>query len=287
MNVNTLTVKQSAYPSRLLQLASPPQQLYVRGDLSALLDKPTVAIVGSRSVSPYGREVTSKLAQALAEQGIVIISGLALGVDAIAHRAALDAGGLTIAVLPSSVEHPYPASHRNLAEQIVQQGGVLLSEYPGGAVPYKQNFVARNRIVAGLCDALLITEAAEKSGSLHTARFALETGRDVLVVPGSIYSRTSTGTNNLLKSGATPVTNMDDILQVLGIDTRTTRSKPIPKGSNLHEQRIIDLIAAGQNDGAELLLQSKLDIAAFNQALTMLEITGKVRGLGANQWSLA
>jgi DNA processing protein len=255
----------------------------VDGDLNNVLQRPTIAIVGSRKVSAYGRDVTKRLARELAEQGMVIVSGLAFGVDSIAHQAVLDAGGQTIAVLPSPLESIYPASHRQLAKRIVEQGGALVTEYPAGTESFKGNFVARNRIIAGLADATLVTEAALKSGSLHTARFALNAGRDVLSVPGNITSPTSEGTNNLIKHGATPVTSVDDVLFSLGIDRSAT--KAIPKGSNEAEQTILNLLHMGVVDGAQLQAKSGLSIEQFNQHLTMLEITGKIRSLGANQWS--
>jgi DNA processing protein len=225
------------------------------------------------------------LAGDLARAGVLIISGLALGVDSIAHKAALDAGGLTLAVLPSPIEQIYPASHQQLAERIVAQGGALVSEYPAGAPLYRLNFVERNRIASGLCDALLITEAAAKSGTLHTANFALEQGKAVLAVPGNITSPTSVGTNNLIKTGATPVTSADDVLQALGLETGKA-AKPIPKGETPNEQLLIDLLADGISDGAELLARSTLGVVHFNQALTMLEIRGHIRALGANRWAL-
>jgi DNA processing protein len=280
-----LTLTNSQLPSRLTAIASPPKVLYVEGDLQGILQSPSLAIVGSRKVSTYGREVTKRLATELARQGITIISGLAFGVDSIAHQAALEAGGRTIAVLPSPLEAIYPASHRQLARHIMEQGGALVSEYPAGTESFKGNFVARNRIIAGLADATLVTEAALKSGSLHTARFALNAGRDVLAVPGNITSPTSEGTNNLIKRGATPVTSTSDVLFTLGIDH--SASKTAPTGSNEAEQAIIDLLAQGVSEGAVLQIKSSLTIEQFNQHLTMLEITGKIRSTGANHWTLA
>jgi DNA processing protein len=239
--------------------------------------------VGSRKASPYGRQVTEKLSRELAEQGIVIVSGLALGTDSIAHQAALDAGGATIAVLPSSLDEIYPATHRQLAEEIVRRGGALVSEYAPGAIVTRGNFIARNRLIAALADVTLVPEAALKSGSLHTARFALEQGNEVLAVPGNITSPTSEGTNNLIKAGATPVTDVDDILHILNLPRRIVAPAT---GDTPAEQRILDLLGSGLSDGYELQLQSKLPTEAFNQSLTMLEISGKVRSLGANRWSL-
>lgn len=272
-----------AIPHLLQALAQPPERLFVMGDLPALLERPRVAIVGSRKVSPYGRAITEQLAGELAEQGIIIVSGLAFGVDSIAHRAALEAGGTTIAVLPSPLNRIYPSSHHQLAQQIVQQGGALVSEYPSGTPTMKHHFIARNRLIAGLSDAVVVTEAALKSGSLHTARFALESGRDVLAVPGAITSPTSEGTNNLLKAGAAVVTSAADVLHTLGIEE--VKSPSLRQGSNPDEQQILDLIDQGITDGAALQAASGLPAETFSQTLTMLEITGKIRSLGANRWS--
>jgi DNA processing protein len=283
MNINKLM--RDSIPARLLHIADPPKQLFVTGvGLESLLSAPAVAMVGSRRVSPYGSSVTTKLAQQLAEQGIVIVSGLALGVDGLAHRAALQAGGKTIAVLPGPLEKIYPRAHHQLAEQILRQGGALVSEYPAGTETLRPNFIARNRLVSGLSDALLITEAAEKSGTLHTARFALEQGRDVMVVPGNITSPTSVGCNNLLKAGAHPITSYEDVLHVLGLEETGTQQQIF--GGNEHEQLLLDLLKSGVSDGDELQLKSQLDITLFNQTLTMLEISGKVRSLGANGWTI-
>ena len=241
--------------------------------------------MGSRGVSIYGRRVTEELAGKLAERGVVIISGLALGVDAAAHRSALDAGGLTIAVLPGPVDKIYPATNTALAEEILTKGGALISEYVTDEFAFKQNFIARNRLVAGLAQTVLITEAAEKSGSLHTARFALEQGKEVLAVPGNITSKTSVGTNNLIKAGATPVTSYTDVLHVLGLEGHTMPTGEI-RGRNQHEQIVLDLMLNGVADGEQLLKRSGLSPSEFNQVLTMLELGGTVRPLGANQWSL-
>lgn len=287
MDVNTLTVKNRGIPTRLQQIPGPPKKLFHRGEsLVKLLARPTVAIVGSRGVTAYGKQVTATVANKLAEQGIVIVSGLALGVDAIAHQAALDAGGLTIAVLPSSVQEPYPATNRQLAEKIIERGGALLSEYPPGTINFKTNFVARNRLVAGLADALLITEATADSGSLHTAGFARKQGKLVMAVPGNITSPTSAGTNSLLKGGALTVTSYKDVLLALGLSEHRTAAAEV-RGSNAAEQRLLDLLLSGLSDAQELLKASELDISLFNQTLTMLEITGKVRSLGHNKWALA
>jgi DNA processing protein len=279
-----LTLKHNELPERLKRLAQPPKQLFVEGELGPLLERPCVGIVGSRKLTSYGRQVTQQLARGLAAQGIIIISGLALGVDSVAHQAALDAGGGTIAVLPGSVEEVYPASHRQLAQSIVAMGGALVGEYPKGTPTLRQNFIARNQIIAGLSDVLLVTEAALKSGSLHTARFAMEQGKDVLAVPGNISSATSEGTNNLIKSGAALVASVDDVLHALNMEPAAAGQ--VVKGDTEAEQVIIDLIRSGVRDGNELQQLSELDITIYNQSLTMLEIQGKIRPTGANHWSL-
>ncbi len=274
------------FPQDLVHIAQVPGQIYVQSkNWRALTQQPRLAVVGSRRVSTYGKSVTHSLVGELVRAGVVIVSGLAYGVDSIAHHATLDNSGQTIAVLPSDLHHIYPSHHHMLAQRIIKQGGALVSEYDQGGIAYKSNFVARNRIVAGLAQAVLVTEASEKSGTLHTARFALEQGKDVLVVPGNITSPTSIGTNNLLKSGATPVTSVDDILHCLGI----TPSSPltIRKSQDPHQQSILDLLGQGPQNGASLQLQSNLEITAYNQAMTMLEITGHIRPLGNNQWSLS
>ncbi len=273
-------------PECLKIISGPPKQLFCRGaKLEELLARPRLAVVGSRRVTAYGRQVTTELVSRLAEQGIVIISGLAIGVDALAHQAALEAGGLTIAVLPSDVDTPYPATNRRLSQQIVEQGGVLVSEYEPGVMNFRTNFIARNRLVAGLSQAVLITEAAEKSGSLHTARFALEQGKDVLAVPGNINTPTSVGANNLIKAGATLVTSSRDVLHALKLEDHQTTAREV-RGRNAHEQSVLDLMLQGVNDGDELLAESGLATAEFNQVLTMLEIGGKIRPLGANHWGI-
>jgi DNA processing protein len=169
-------------------------------------------------------------------------------VDALAHQATLEAGGLAIAVLPGPVDNILPATNNRLAEQIIKQGGALVSEYPSDSIAYKANFFARNRLVAGLAQVLLITEAAEKSGSLHTARFVLEQGKDVLAVPGNITNLGSVGTNNLIKSGAIPVTSYLDVLHVLGLDAHHT-APAAARGRNAYEQRVLDLLLQGVSDG--------------------------------------
>jgi DNA processing protein len=284
MIVNKITYNSNAFPEVLKNIPNPPKELYVVGNLEPLLDKKRLSVVGTRKVTPYGKQTTNQLVSEVATRGVVIISGLAFGVDALAHQAALDVGGYTIAVLPSHVTEVYPRSHVQLAKRILDQGGALVSEYPKGMPPIQANFIARNRLVSGLGEGVLITEAAAKSGTLHTANFALEQGRTVMVVPGNITSPLSSGTNNLIKAGALPVTDSADIFQALGI--KSTPENLELFAANAEEAAILELVKQGITDSAELLALSKLEAALFNQTLTMLEITGKIRPLGAGHWSL-
>lgn len=281
MKIKKLTV----IPKELSHIPSPPRELYTLGPIEELLESPMLAIVGSRKVTPYGKAVTERLAQELAEQGMVIVSGLALGVDSIAHQAAIDAGGKTIAVLPAGLDQIYPRSHFQLANQILETGGALISEYPAGMPPLKENFVARNRLVSGLSQGVLITEAAAKSGTLHTANFALDQGKTVFAIPGNITSDLSAGTNNLIKIGAIPVTDVNDILSALNL-VPSDKKQHRPKGNTQAEEDILEILASGTSDGSLLLATSGLSAPEFNQTLTMLEITGKVRSLGAGHWTL-
>lgn len=267
----------------LRAIPQPPKQLYYLGtEPATLLKRPTIAIVGSRKATPYGKAVTTQLATALANAGAVIVSGLALGVDSAAQQAAVEAGRPVIAVLPSGLDAVYPATHRPLARKILETGGCLISEYAEGMPPLPPQFVARNRIISGLSRAVIITEAAAKSGSLHTAQFALEQGRDVLAVPGNITSPTSAGTNQLIKLGATPLLSADGALTSFGLQSAAANQL---MASNAEEAVLLELLAKGITDGDELLIHSKLEPIAFNQTLSMLEIHGKIRSLGNRQWS--
>lgn len=272
-------------PDRLKTIDSPPKQLFYRGeDIRKLSLLPSVAIVGSRKPTNYGRQVTTNIAGQLAERGVVVISGLALGIDSIAHQAVVDKNGTTIAVLACGPYTVYPASHRNLAIKILQSGGSLVTEYPPNTAALKSNFIARNRLISALSDIVIITEAAEKSGTLHTANFALSQGRTVMAVPGPITSAYSKGPNNLIKAGALPLTDVTDVLFKLGINES---KKTSINASNQPEYIILTLLSQGITDGHELLNASNLEVQLFNQTLTMLEINSQITPLGNNHWSLS
>jgi len=285
MDVNTLALNQPGYPPILTNIYSPPKQLYWAGiDPASWLDKPKVAIVGSRKATPYGRNITTKLARELSEAGVVIISGLAYGIDITAHQAALAANGVTVAVLPTGLDQIYPAAHQHIARQIALNGS-LITEYGPSTAGFRSNFIARNRIVSGLADVLLITEAAVNSGSLHTAGFALQQGKTVMAVPGNINSPISEGCNNLIKSGALPVTSVDDIFFALKLNPKAKQLRPV-LGSQ-PEQLVFDFIKDGLNSQEDIAQAAKLAGPELANALTMLEISGHIRPVGGGNWVIS
>lgn len=284
MAIEKLLLTDAQFPARLKDIPTPPRELYVLGKKSLINPKQSVTIVGSRKVTAYGRAVTERIVRELARHQVTIVSGLALGVDSIAHRAALQYDTPTIAVMPCGLDDVYPRTHQQLAKQILDSGGALISEYPAGTPPLRQHFIARNRLASGMGDCVIVTEAAQKSGTLHTASFALEQGKSVMAVPGNITSPMSQGTNKLIKSGAEPLTEAADVLPLLGI----TEMSPVigQLAGNEQEAKILQLLQQGMTDASSLQRLSGLSADAFNQTLTMLEITGKIRPLGAGHWSL-
>lgn len=282
--INTFSPQDQKFFQIISTIADCPTKLYYMGKLPETR-QPAVAIIGTRRPSKYGIEVTHRLAYDLAKRGIIIISGMALGVDGVAHRAALEAGGTTLAVLGNGLDEFYPTSHRQLAEDIISKGGAVISEFEPNVPAYPANFLQRNRIVSGLSDAILITEAARKSGTLNTAGHALEQGKEIFVVPGNITSPLSAGCNALLRQGATPVTRAEDILEVIAPQSIQAQTA-LPLGDNPLQTKIIHLLQQGIRDGDQLQQQSKVPASEFATELTMMEIGGLIRNLGANQWTL-
>jgi DNA processing protein len=260
-----------AFPARLRTIHDPPPGLFVRGDAPlGLLDRPCVAIVGARACSSYGTAVAVAFGRELAAAGVVVISGLARGVDAAAHRGALEAGE-TVAVLGCGVDRDYPRAHASLAAAIAARG-LILSEYPPGVEPAPWRFPARNRLVAGLCAATLVVEARERSGALITADLALDEGREVLVVPGEITSNLSSGTNRLLRLGATPVTCVEDVFAAIGVDPAP--ASPPPLDDRLAAVRAT--VADGPAAVDELVRRTGLAPGEVAAALAELELLGVV-----------
>ncbi len=291
MKINKIPPATSVFTERLSLIDDAPERLYYVGTLPET-PVPVVAIVGTRKPTKYGTEVTQRIAYDLAKKGVVIVSGLALGVDALAHRAALEAGGVTVGVVINELPDISPRTNVPLAKQMIAQGGAVVSEWGvgDGAFFTKASFLRRNRLVSGLSDAIIITEAAAQSGTLNTAAHALAQGREVFVVPGNITSPLSEGCNNLLKQGATPITEARDVLEVIAPHLLPSHKNGAQTnllfGDTPAETTILQLIATGVRDGEQLQQQSQLSAADFSATLTMLEINGLVKALGANQWTI-
>lgn len=269
------------YPPRLREIHASPKQLYIKGRLPETSH--WVAIVGSRRATTYGREVAGHIARELARRDIVIVSGLAVGIDTAAHLGALEVGGLTVAVLGGGLENRSTYhSNQQLAERIVEAGGAVVTEYAAGMPPLRQQFPARNRIIAGLSEVTIVAEAALSSGSLITAAMAMEEGKDVMAVPGNINQPGSVGCNNLLKVGAHPLTDVQDVLDILGLAGETIQLR-MPENPQWAE--VLQAIIGGTQDGDELIKNLSLDQLQLSQALTYLEINGYIRSLGANLWA--
>lgn len=276
-----ITLADSDYPRRLLEIPDPPPMLYVKGRVD-LLNNPALAIVGSRNATPQGEKNAEKFAWALSEAGYCIVSGLALGIDGAAHRGALRGAGSTIAVVGTGLDVVYPARHRELAHEIATSG-TLVSEFPLGTPSRAQNFPRRNRIISGLSCGCLVVEANLQSGSLITARMSIEQGRDVFAMPGSIHSPLSKGCHLLIKQGAKLVENIHDILEELGgtpISGSTMETMPNPAISN----PMLDFMGFDAVTLDTLIQQSGLTGEAVSTMLLMLELEGKVACLPGGRY---
>lgn len=280
--IKILTVENESYPEKLFNLSDRPLILYAKGDLS-LIEKKTLAVVGTRSPSNYGKIVTEKFVGSLASAGFVIVSGLCYGVDEIAHKKTLAVGGKTIAVVGGGFNNIYPATNTNLSKEIAEEG-LLLSEYPPSFVAKRYTFPRRNRIVAGISDGVLITEAGKKSGTVHTKEYALEYGKDIFAVPGSVYSDKSELTNELIKTAqAECVLSADDIIEYYGMQ-KAAKSRVV--NVSFDEQTILSLLANGEKDMQYLSEKSNIPINILNSCLTTLEIRGLIRKLPAQTYAL-
>jgi DNA processing protein len=262
-----------SFPPRLRAIHDPPPGLFLRGDAASdVLAQPCVAVVGARSCSSYGAQVARTLGRELAAAGLVVVSGLARGIDGEAHRGALEAGGVTVAVLGCGIDRDYPASHRDLAARIADSG-LVVSEYAPGVEPAPWRFPARNRIVAGLCAATVVVEAREASGALITADLALEEGRDVFAVPGEITSALSAGTNALLRLGAVPLTSAADVLSALGVEAAVSEPPATATGPAADVLAVIRDAPVGADELVRVTGRSAGEVAV---ALSELELAGLV-----------
>ena len=285
MEIFQINLSDYDYLRDLPHIPDPPKKLFMRGKLPTKRVK-TVAIVGTRKPSAYGREIATKIASECAKNGIVVVSGLALGIDSIAHRAAINSGGKTIAILANGVDKIYPRSHEDLGQRILQTNGAILSEYPNNTPARPWQFLARNRIVSGLADAVVIIEAASRSGTLSTANHALDQGKEIFAVPGNITSPLSAGCNQLIKNGANPLTSVEDLLDFL-IPDRFEKQTQLFKGDTREENVILEFLSKnGTTSSDTIIKQTRLSASEFNQAITMLELKGLVLNNGGEKWSL-
>jgi DNA processing protein len=266
-------LRRSDLPELLRQIHDPPRALFLRGagELE-VLGRPAVAIVGARACSPYGAQVARMLGRELAAAGLVVVSGLARGIDSEAHRGALDAGGLTVAVLGCGIDRDYPAAHAELASRICERG-LVVSEYEPGVEPAPWRFPARNRVIAGLAAVTVIVEARERSGALITADFALEDGREVFAVPGEITGTLAAGTNRLLRQGAAPLTSADDVLELFGL---AASQRPRAPAVGATAARVLERLADGAASADELARATDLEPGPVGAGLAELELAGLV-----------
>ena len=277
--VSVLTWADAAFPPLLRQIPSPPILLYVRGSL-ALGDELAVAIVGTRNATAYGRSVTRRLAADLAAGGVTVVSGLARGIDAAAHRAALEVGGRTLAVFGCGLDVVYPPEHRRLADDIAANGA-LISEYPLGRKPSADQFPVRNRLISGLSLGVVITESRERSGALITAEFAGQQGRDVFAVPGSILTQSSAGPHRLIQDGAKLVMKVEDILGELNIhlagrQTELAAAAPVSP----EERQILELLAGDPVHVDDISARTNIPVQQVSSLLTLMEVRGVVHAVG-------
>ena len=285
MKINTISSNDPLYPATLRTIPDAPKQLYYLGNLEQYTHQKIVAIVGTRKPTTYGRAVTVKLAEALAQNGVGVVSGLALGIDGIAQQTVTKVRGYTVAVLASGLTEISPRSHRELALSILEHNGVIVSENAPGVPPQKWQFLKRNRIVSGLADAVVVTEAAAKSGTMNTVMPALAQGKDVYAIPGNTPSPMSEGCNRLIEQGATPLVDIELFVKQFAPHAEPAK-QTLLLAQTIEEQAIVELLQAGIQDGDELQKKSKLDARTYSTTMTMLELRRVIRPLGANNWSL-
>lgn len=288
-NIRLIDFENPGYPALLKEMHNPPYILYTRGNLDLNLS-PAIAIVGSRKYSPYGAQLAASFAHDLAAAGFVIVSGLALGIDAISHKSALEAKGKTVAILGSSIDDQniYPRANLALAHEIIARDGLVLSDYPPETSAAAFTFPARNRLIAGLSLGTLVIEAGEKSGALITAKMALENNREVFAIPGSIFSENSVGTNNLIKSGAKSVSSIRDILEELNFSQQEkTAKKPLRMAENKEEELILGVLSELPLHIDKIGKLTNLGTAVTTSALTMMELKGWTKNIGGQNYILS
>ncbi len=274
LDVKIVTIKDKDYPSLLKEISDPPLVLYVKGDLSSS-GKYLISIVGSRKCTKYGQTVAQKFASSFARLGIIVVSGLALGIDSAAHSGAITVNGKTFAVIGSGLDRIYPATNKFLAKKIYNGHGAVISEFPFGTEPKPFNFPFRNRIISGLSYATIVVEAAKRSGSLITARLAAEQGRDVFAVPGNITSKMSEGTNMLIKDGAIPLTEPNDVFTYVSVFKDFSIEKIQSEKFSVDEEKVISVL----NNSMETLMGISEKTGISEQKLISLLTYMEVKGL--------
>lgn len=272
-----ITKNDADYPALLKYISSPPPMLFSFGDLK-VFQKPLVAVVGARKLTPYGKSVTEAIASLLAGNGICVVSGLAYGADICAHRAAISVSGKTVAVLGSGIDNIYPIAHKHVAEKIIDTYGAVITEFLPDTPALPHHFPQRNRIIAGMVNTVIVTEGALHSGSLITAGLGLEYGKDILAVPGNIFSPQSRGTNHLIAEGALPVTCLDDIVNYFKFSSTTTQAENLSKD----EQTVLSTLSSGPQHIDKICQATKLDVQILNACLTSLELKQLVIDIGGS-----
>lgn len=275
-----MTWQSPDYPELLREIPAAPPLIFLRGQFEPI-DRWAVAVVGTRRLTAYGRQVTHELVSGLVRNGITIVSGLARGIDAVAHRTALDEGGRTIAVMACGIDKIYPPEHRDMARQIIDGHGVIITDYPLGAEPENTHFPARNRLISGLSLGVLVVEAGEKSGALITSRFALEQNREVFAVPGNINSPVSVGANRLIQQGAKLVARVDDILEELNLKMVADQAEAkVVLPESAEEAALISQLSSQPTHIDDLGRLTGMPSSLISSTLTMMELKGMVQQVG-------
>lgn len=302
MGGDVLILDDGSYPNLLREIVDPPITLYVRGNWQECFEMPCIGVVGSRRCSTYGRNASEMLGRDLAEQGVCVVSGFARGIDSQAHKGAIEGKGKTIAVFGTGLDKVYPKENEKLVDEILDNGGVIVSQFPLGTPPLRENFPYRNRIISGLSYGVLLVEATERSGSLITARLAMEQDREVFAVPGNITSKTSIGTNYLIKSGAKLVQQWQDVVTEFPAEVaaeilppkvdkkeekKTKKQKDnLPKGLSMNEKKIYKKLKPDEHKHIDVLLEeSKLSFGELNSALVSLDLKDLILVLPGNNYA--
>jgi DNA processing protein len=283
--IKKISIENENYPKRLKEIKDPPKILYYLGEIKS--EENCLAIVGARKCTNYGKEIAYRIASDLAEAGLTIVSGFAPGIDTMAHKAAIEKGKRTIAVLGTGLDEKsiYPKSNLKLIDKILENGGAIISEFEPGTHGTKYTFPQRNRIISGLSLGVLVVEAKMQSGALITAKYAKEQKRKIFAVPGSIFSQTSKGCHFLIKNGAKLVESAEDILEELGIRKKEIGRKKI-KGKTPEENLILEVLKEGASDVEKIIEKTKLPPSKVASILSILEIEGKIKNLGGNIYAI-